>query len=204
MHGQGGNSIYEMINGSFAFGDTGFHGATSYFYQTNGFPLNQSLTLNLMMLTWQVMGNTKDMAEFRGSYGDFFAIEYLRQLQTNPNFKSTPWSLAAMMRHFAHTNVNSYFASENWYQISARLAALTEGTEGNQWLTWKDKGFVTVFDFLSVKISFVRLLRNFIEIVLTETATKPRRILGRHEQGRAQQNRDKHSVESESRDGSMR
>lgn len=67
MHGQGGNSIYEMINGSFAFGDTGFQGATSYFYQSNGFPLNQSLTLNLMMLTWQVMGNTKDMAEFRGS-----------------------------------------------------------------------------------------------------------------------------------------
>lgn len=109
-----------------------------------------------------------------------------------------------MMRHFAHTNVNSYFASENWYQISARLAALTEGTEGNQWLTWKDKGFVTVFDFLSVKILFVCIIRKFIEIVLAETTTKPRRILGRHEQGRAQQNRDKHSVESESRDCSMR
>lgn len=151
VHGQGGNSIYKMIDGNFLFGDTGFHGAASYFHRSDGFPLNQEQCANLSSLTWQVMGNYQDMANFPGSYGDFFAIEYLRQLRMNPKFKNTPWGLALMMRHYAHTGVNSYFASENWYQISARLAALTDGTEGNQWLTWKDEGFVTVFDFLSVK-----------------------------------------------------
>lgn len=140
-----------MIDGNFLFGDTGFQGATSYFHQSNGFPLNQVHCANLSSLTRQVQGNYRDMKEFEGSYGDFFAINYLRQLRANPEFKRMPWSLSIMMRHFAHAGVNSYFASENWYQISAKLAALTEGTEGNQWLTWKDKGFITVFDFLSVR-----------------------------------------------------
>lgn len=107
VHGQGGNSIYKMIDGNFLFGDTGFQGATSHFDQSNGLSLNQEQCANLSSLTRQVMGNYEDMASFQGSYGDFFAIEYLRQLRMNPNFKNAPWGLALMMRHFAHTGVNS-------------------------------------------------------------------------------------------------
>lgn len=41
VHGQGKNSIYEFINGSFEFGDTGFDDAYMYFHQSNGEPVQQ-------------------------------------------------------------------------------------------------------------------------------------------------------------------
>ena len=45
---------------------------------------------------------------------------------------------------------NASFASESWFNISAKTSALYTGCQGNQYLTWKDKGYITVFDYITV------------------------------------------------------
>jgi hypothetical protein len=55
------------------------------------------------------------------------------------------------MFEFFHKDVNSNFASPTWFDISAKLEALSEATTGNQYLTWGTQGFKTVFDFITVR-----------------------------------------------------
>ena len=38
---------------------------------------------------------------------------------------------------------NTYYASESWFDISARLSVLFPACEGNPYFTWKDKGYIT-------------------------------------------------------------
>jgi hypothetical protein len=51
----------------------------------------------------------------------------------------------------ARRQTNSYYASPNWNRISARLDSEFGFASGNQMITWKDKGFISAFDFLMVK-----------------------------------------------------
>ena len=47
---------------------------------------------------------------------------------------------------------NASFASESWFDISAKNSAMYTGCQGNQYLTWKEKGYITVFDYITVSL----------------------------------------------------
>lgn len=53
---------------------------------------------------------------------------------------------------------NASFASESWFDISAKTSAMYIGCQGNQYLTWKDKGYITVFDYITVRIKLYNLI----------------------------------------------
>jgi phytoene dehydrogenase-like protein len=155
VHGQGRNSIYELINEHFEFGDTGFDDAYKYFHQSNGQPVMQKHCELLSDLANEILYDSfEEMAEFDHSIGDFFAMKYSRALRER-NMTEVPWSLSRQVEDFFHSVTNNYFGSENWYEMSAKLYGTTEMTEGKQWLTWREHGFATVFDYISVNEIFV-------------------------------------------------
>jgi spermine oxidase len=151
VHGQQRNVIYEMINGSFQFGDTGFESAGRYWHQSNGQLVDQSRCESLSNLCDEILNNSfEQMFASRDSIGRFFERKYLHALGTNKNFSDMPFSLANKIKNFYHWQTNNYFSSENWDEISTSLLAGLGYADGNQWLTWRDQGFVTVFDFITV------------------------------------------------------
>ena len=137
-----------MINGSFEFGETRFDYVDQYFHLSNGSPLNQTHCNLLEMLSGAILMN-RQMATFGGSIGEFFDMKYFNALMS-PQFADVPWTLAVKMRDLMHNRMNNYMGSQTWYTISARLLALSEFATGSQWLTWRDQGFATVFDFITV------------------------------------------------------
>lgn len=152
VHGQGLNSIYEMINGHFDFGDTGFDDAYKYFHQSNGEAVIQSHCETLSSVAEEILYESFDeMSEFNHSIGDFFAMKYSRALRDR-SMNEVSWSLARQIEDFFHSVTNNYFGSANWHDISSHLYGITKKTDGKQWLTWRKSGFATVFDFISVSI----------------------------------------------------
>ncbi|XP_037045061.1 protein anon-37Cs-like [Bradysia coprophila] len=149
LHGQGGNIIYEMIGTNFTFGDSTFENATYYFSQSNGVPENQNQINQLALLSEEIMDVVYDPNYF-GTFGSFFVNRYWAQLRATA-YNSIPWRLCLQVQNFFHTYINNYFGTESWFDISIEVYSTHNDTTGSQWVTWRNEGFSTVFEFLSRK-----------------------------------------------------
>lgn len=65
-----------------------------------------------------------------------------------------------------HKYENSIEASDSWYETSCRSLPEYWICEGDHLLNWRDKGYVTLFDLLQVKILFVSTTCIFTCILL--------------------------------------
>lgn len=137
-----------MIVGNFDFGDDSFENATLSFWQSNGGPTNQIQLDGLVNLSQTIRSNVYD-PNYYGTYGSYFISNYLRALRTT-NYTVIPWNLAVQVQNFYHSRTNTYFGSKSWFDISIAVYATHGYTTGNQLVSWKDQGFVNVFDFISV------------------------------------------------------
>lgn len=154
LHGQEGNLIYELIDGDFTFGDSSFENATVYFWQSNGTSPNQVDVARLADLADTIMDEVYIQdPSYLGTFGSFFVSNYWRQLRTAV-YNNIPWELALQVQSFFHTYTNNYFGTESWFDISIAVYSTHGYTLGSQWVTWRDKGFKTVFEYLSVSLSF--------------------------------------------------
>lgn len=150
VHGQGKHVIYEMVNKHFKFGDTGFDGTDQDFLVSNGQKINQHQCEKLSKLS-EIISDSDSAEAFNGSFGDFFTTQWKQNLKST-TYSGIPVQTSNQMLEYIHRDTNALFASPTWFDISARLNALSEDTDGNQHLTWKTSGFKTVFDYLSVRI----------------------------------------------------
>ncbi|CRK91867.1 CLUMA_CG005488, isoform A [Clunio marinus] len=152
VHGQDGNIIYERFSNYFDFGDTGFDFADYYFHQSDGVSLNQNHTTMLDNLANEVLWNSFDrMVHYGGSFGSFFERFYTKGLM-NQKFINVPWALAHQMQDYHHNRVNTYFGTTSWFDISAQIMAAQGTKTGSNWLTWRQSGYKTVFDFITKKL----------------------------------------------------
>ena len=157
-HGQGRNVIYELVSKHFAFGDTGLEDNDSVFYQSTGKLAKQAQCVKLATLSESILDEYTQMEKFNGSLGDFFVIKYRESLKSS-NYNTIPIELTNQMLDYTHKNVVYDFASPTWFDISAKLNALSVGTTGKQLLTWKTFGFKTAFDYITVSF-FLKVLQN--------------------------------------------
>lgn len=149
VHGQGKHVLYELIDNHFAFGDTGFDGTEQEFRVSDGEKINQRQCEMLSTLSEKI-ANDDAMKAYNGSFGDFFTVQWKNSLK-NQRYSAISTQTANQMLEYIHRDTNALFASPTWFDISARLNALSEDTDGNQHLTWKTAGYKTAFDYLSVR-----------------------------------------------------
>lgn len=139
-----------MIGTNFTFGDSSFENATSYFSQSNGDPENQAHVALLANLSESISSVVYDQEpKYLGTFGSFFIANYWRELRSDI-YNAIPWSLALKVQNFFHTYTNNYFGTNSWFDISIEVYSTHGYTLGSQWVTWRNEGFSTVFEFLSV------------------------------------------------------
>jgi spermine oxidase len=147
VHGEAGNTVFELVDGNFNFGDTGFESANYFFHHSNGAALNQTIVGRLFYEAISVLEDYNRMMMDRGKLGEYFHREFIQRLQ-RPDMSEVPFNLAMSVQDFIHERICSYFGTDDWNRLETRLYAKTEGAEGNQWLTWRDRGFHTLFNII--------------------------------------------------------
>jgi hypothetical protein len=93
------------------------------------------------------------LSKYNGTLGDYF-ITYFREAIKSPEYSDIDRDLINMMVHNIHRESMGYHASTTWFDLSAAWNSIFDIAGGNHYITWRDKGFETVFD-----IFMVRLLR---------------------------------------------
>ncbi|KAJ6641285.1 Spermine oxidase [Pseudolycoriella hygida] len=152
VHGQQNNIIYEMVGAHFPFGDSAWENAADMFLLSDGTARNQTQIAQLAHLAEGIMAVVYDPS-YTGSFGSFFEYHYWNALNNEP-YRAIPRSLATKVQHFYHTYTNNFFGSKSWFDISIEIYANAGYTLGSQWVTWRDSGFSTVFEFLSKRRPF--------------------------------------------------
>ncbi|KAJ6636280.1 Peroxisomal N(1)-acetyl-spermine/spermidine oxidase [Pseudolycoriella hygida] len=96
-----------------------------------------------------IMGDSENMAKFNKSFGDFFQVNYKSGLS---KLEFEDKELADQIMDLSEREMNSLYASESWFDVSAKLNSYVDDAEFSHQLTWKERGFKTFFDFLTKKL----------------------------------------------------
>lgn len=153
VHGQKNNIIYEMTRNMFSFGTTPFEKMYSTFLLTNGTKPDQKDLKKIVDVAYKILDDIDDLDDPRGSIGDIFNNKFDKALKTS-KLKNIEPKIIELMKENVERNYNGYMATSSWYDVSAKKNSLEGKASGNQYLTWKKKGFKTVFDFLTVSFAF--------------------------------------------------
>ena len=140
----------------FGFGDTELNEENLINYLSNGEPADKEMCDKLLGLATSITDEfAEEMLNFDGSLGSFFSMKYNKALEA-PEYSDIKPETAQQMLELFEKGQNTYYASESWFDISARLSVLYPACEGNPYYTWRDKGYVTVFDYITVSIIYLR------------------------------------------------
>lgn len=154
IHGEKGNVIWEMVNNYVDLGSTPFDEIDEIFLSSSGTMPNQNQCFKLQALIDELAYKSwSAVKKFNGSYGEFIVNKYTKAVETTA-YRGIKKDIAKMMLDDAQKQINGFYASSSWFNISGKLYSNTNDTKGNQDVTWKDKGFATVFDFITVKNNF--------------------------------------------------
>lgn len=149
VQGQDGNVVYEMTKDHVEFQTTPF--MPTFFY-SNGSLVNQEDSFKLLELSSSIVEEFDEMRAFNGSFGEFFNEKYSKALNL-PDYSEVDMQLAELIKENMQTQQNAHFASKSWFDVSSKLYADLQNAAGDQSLSWKDKGFITVVDYITVKKS---------------------------------------------------
>lgn len=149
IHGQTNNVVYDLARGYFEFGDTGVCTTFPTFLLSEGLPANQSQVLPLTKLAEKIMNSFAEQSQFSGSLGEFFITRFIAGLKA-PEFAEADAGLSQQVLDYYEKEVNIWNGSRSWFDVSARGNTVSKANDGNQFMTWRDVGYRTVFDFLTV------------------------------------------------------
>ena len=148
VHGVKNNAVYEINNGTYKFGVTGFDDRLPLFLQSDALPVNQYKCENFAFLALEnLFSNYKEMSKYNGSIGDFLIMKF-----KNSSYYNIPEDkvLGDEMIDFYHKEMNIWNGSETWFELSAQLHCVSGFNEGLQYLTWKRDGYIEFFKYLTV------------------------------------------------------
>ena len=147
VHGEKNNSVYEMVDGKFDFGETGFDDHYPTFLQSDGIPLDQDMCQKLSESAFKILFSSYDeMSKFPGNVEDYFKAAFKKEALK----ERADYSLANEMIDFFEKEMNIWNGSMTWKDLSAPLHCISGHNAGIQHLTWKRDGFQKFIDILIV------------------------------------------------------
>ncbi|CRK95579.1 CLUMA_CG009040, isoform A [Clunio marinus] len=147
----GENDIYYMMKDSFKFGDSNLTTDRKYFLSSDNNELDQKKCRKLYDLLDEIFELEDELSKSEETFGQFFSRKYYERIKSS-SFKGIDKELADKMLHQINTIWNAYFGSTNLDQVPAKYVSTLELSEGSEFITWRDKGFITFLDFLNNKL----------------------------------------------------
>lgn len=150
VSGERNNAVYEMCHSHFNFGSTGFKSEMPIALISNGEIVDKEKYLKLYELRKKLMDEIDDIKCYGDkSLGEYFEDKYFEALK-NSDYDDIDEKLRKMFVSYWQRETNTWFPSKNWYDISAKLYPLADTCEGNQYMNWRQHGYQTLFDFITV------------------------------------------------------
>lgn len=150
ISGEENNAVYEMCHSHFNFGSTGFKSEMPVALISNGEIVDKEKYLKLHELREMLMNEIDDIKNYSDkSLGEYFEAKYFEALKDS-KYDDIDEKLRKMFISYWHRETNTWFPSFNWFDVSAKLYPLGESCEGNQYMTWKEHGYQTLFDYITV------------------------------------------------------
>lgn len=150
IHGEKNNAFYDAIKAHFDFGSSDFEEIEQNFLVSDGSPVVQEHCTRIYNLAHKILDEShEELRKYNGTLGDYFITNF-RDAIKSPDYKDIDKDLIKMMVHNIHRESTGYHASKTWFDLSAKLNSVFDIAGGNHYITWKDKGFETVFDILMV------------------------------------------------------
>lgn len=153
VHGEKGNSIFEMIEGNFKYGSSNFDELDLKYLSSTG------NSANIIKKDLDTLGEVAEklshsynaMRKFNGSVGDFMTSQY-KKLTADSKYSKISDESKQQVLDFVQKGTLATEAASSWFDVSAKLSAMSMEAEGDEYITWRTEGFKTVFDFISVNI----------------------------------------------------
>lgn len=159
VHGQEKNSIYEIVNGKYDFGVTGFDDYFPQFVRSSGKALDQKVCQKYSESAMKILFSSYDeMSKFPGSIKDYFVKRFTKEMLKGK--ESEPFVTAFI--DFYEKEMNIWNGSTTWDDLSAELHCVSGSNPGKQHLTWKRDGFKKFFDFLLVACGYFKVLLRIL------------------------------------------
>lgn len=118
--GQSGNVVYELVKEHFEFGNNAIRHENSHCYTSDGNFADQKEYAKLMTLSESIVYDFENLEKFNKSLGEFFEIKYHKELE-NTEYAGVDKELADQIIDFSEKMMNSLYASDSWYNVSAKL-----------------------------------------------------------------------------------
>lgn len=150
IHGEENNQFYEAIKDHFKFGSSNFEDVDQTFLMSDGSLPNQEQCTRIYNLAHKILEKSPDeLKKYDGTLGDYFITNFRAAIKS-AEYNDIDRDLINMMVHNIHRESTGYHASQTWFDLSAKWNAIYDIAGGNHYLTWRDKGFASVFDILMV------------------------------------------------------
>lgn len=152
IHGNRNNAFYDAIKDHFEFGSSHFEEIDQTFLTSDGAQPNHEQCTRLYNLAHKILEQSHDkLSRYNGTLGDYFITNF-RDAIKSPEYNNIDRDLINMMVHNIHRESTGYHASKTWFDLSAKWNSIFDIAGGNHYITWRDKGFESVFDIFMVII----------------------------------------------------
>lgn len=153
-HGEKDNAVYEMVHDHYAFGSLAAKEKPINFLLTNGQRADTETCSKLYKLLENLSEASFETVK-NESLGTFVEREYRKALES-PEYEGIDKILIDQMLINFDKQMTAYYAAQSWLDISMHYGQFAQECEGNTLLTWNRDGFKTVFDYITVKVSYQR------------------------------------------------
>lgn len=162
VHGEHGNIVFDLasphklLDSSKCFNDFDKH----IFVTANGEILSKKESVEAFKIYYDISENISDSIHNAESYGEYFINQFYKTFNENP---FTSRDRAEQLLDWMHKFDNSIQCSDSWFDVSAKEITNYWTCDGDLVLNWKDRGYKTLFDLLSQKISTIKNNLSIIE-----------------------------------------
>jgi spermine oxidase len=120
------------------------------FMSSEGKQLDDEKCGRCMALCLSILHDSeKDLENYKGSLGSYVVAKYQEALRT-PEYADIDSVISAGTLDYFHKFENSIEASDSWFDTSGNGYLQYYECDGHPLLNWKDKGYKTVIDFITV------------------------------------------------------
>lgn len=133
--GEAGNVVYELVKNDFEFGDTEFSHDRAHYYNSDGNWVDTYKCAKLMNFSESILGDYESQGKFNESFGEFFKVYYESGLQQK-EFEDIDKEFADQIMDLSERETNSFYASDSWFDISAKLNSYADAGNVTIHLSW--------------------------------------------------------------------
>lgn len=163
-HGEKDNVVFELVNKYKPFDETNTLWKDS-FRRSDGQSSDNHQCEKLISLLYGILANCEEDIKannYKGSLGSYVVEKYRESLRSD-EFNDIDATLAQQLLEYFHRYENAIESSDTWFETSASGYLQYWECDGHPLLNWKDKGYRTVIDYLTVSnLSILILVSSVI------------------------------------------